>query len=124
MHRLAIGARRESPYARPLMRRQRGLLLGFLTVILILGGAEAQAQLVSVGVAKNAIGVLIVTRSDGRTERLRGRGAMPLYEGDKLMTGPGAKAIIELHDGTRCALNEQTTFVIRSRWQRGRPRPG
>ncbi len=118
MGRLAIEAGRKPTHPRPPMVRQRRVHLGFLTVILILGGAGAQAQLVSVGVAKNAIGELTVTRSDGRTERLRGRGAMPLYEGDELMTGPGAKAIIELHDGTRVALNEQTAFVIRSRWQR------
>lgn len=74
--------------------------------------------MVSVGVAKNAIGVLIVTRADGRMERLQGHGAMPLYDGDELKTGAETKALIELHDGTRCAMNEETTFVIRSRWHR------
>lgn len=100
------------------MPRQRGLLLGLITAILILGGFEAQAQLVSVGMAKNATGVLLVTRSDGRTERLRGQGVMPLFEGDELKTGSEAKALIEFHDGTRCALNEKTTLVIRFRQHR------
>ena len=116
---LAIEAARES-LLRPAKRRPPRLLPAFVTVILILGGAGAQAQVVSVGVANNAIGLLIVTRSDGRSERLTGKGAMPLYEGDELKTGPGAKAYIELHDGTECALNEQTTFVIRSRVHRKR----
>jgi len=68
-----------------------------------------------VGLAKNAIGVLYVTRSDGRSERLQGKGSFPLFEGDELRTGPGAKALIELTDGTRAALNELTTLQIRSR---------
>lgn len=115
---LAAEAMRDCSCTRLAMRRQQGLLQGLVTAILIFSVAEAQAQVVSVGVAKNAIGILLVTRSDGRVERLHGQGAMPLFEGDELKTGPGAKAVIEFHDGTRCALNEHTTFVIRSRWQR------
>lgn len=109
---------RECWYARQVMRRPRRILLGFFTVILIIGGSGSQAQVVSVAVAENAIGVLLVMRSDGRTERLEGRGAMPLYEGDELRTNPDAKALVKFHDGTRCALNMGTTVVIGSRWDR------
>lgn len=109
---------RESWYAHQVMYRPRRILLAFLTAILIIGGSGSQAQVVSVAVAENAIGVLIVIRSDGRTERLEGEGALPLYEGDELRTGPDAKARVKFHDGTRCALNMGTTVVIGSRWDR------
>jgi ferric-dicitrate binding protein FerR (iron transport regulator) len=100
------------------MHRQCKFWLGPLVAALVLVGTAAQAQIASVGVARNAIGVLLVTRSTGQSERLQGKGAMPLFEGDELKTGPGAQALIEFHDGTRLALNEQTTLVIRSRQHR------
>jgi FecR-like protein len=96
----------------------RGVLAGLLASVLLFAAAVAHAQSVSVGVAKNAIGELKIIRSDGRSEILRGPGALPLYPGDKLHTGPGAKALIEFHDGTRCALNGGTEFAIQQRWQR------
>jgi len=91
-----------------------------LVGLLVLASPEVHAQPAKVGVATNAIGVLLVTRSDGTKERLQGKGALPLYEADELQTEAGAQALIELNDGTRIALNEQTTFVLRSR----RPREG
>lgn len=91
-----------------------------LVTLLVLTSAPVRAQPATLGVAKNAIGVLLVTRSDGTQERLKGKGALPLYEADELKTGTKSQALIELHDGTRIALNEQTTFVLRAR----RPREG
>lgn len=117
MGRFGEEAGRECWYARQVMRRPRRILLGFFTAILISGGSVSQAQVVSVAVAENATGVLDVIRSDGRTEQLKGQGAMPLYEGDELWT-IDAKARVKFHDGTRCALNEGTTVVIGSRWDR------
>lgn len=98
-------------------RRLRRPVMVLAAAVLILGGQAARAQIPSVGVARNALGVLLVTHTDGRSERLQGKGALPLFEGDELKTGPGAQALIEFTDGTRVAINEQTTFVIRSRQQ-------
>lgn len=88
-----------------------------LVALLVLSSAPIHAQPATLGVAKNAIGVLLVTRSDGTQERLQGKGTLPLYEADELKTGTGSQALVELHDGTRIALNEHTTFVIRARRQ-------
>lgn len=73
-----------------------------------------------VGEAQNATGTLQVTRSDGIEERLRGKGALPLYEGDTLSTGPDSRALIEFRDGVRVALDTQTRFIILSRWEKAK----
>ena len=73
-----------------------------------------------VGEAQNAIGTLQVTRSDGIEERLRGKGTLPLYEGDTLSTGPDSRALIEFRDGVRVALDTQTRFMILSRWEKAK----
>jgi ferric-dicitrate binding protein FerR (iron transport regulator) len=101
----------------PAICRAHGRLLAFVVCLIMIGGVEAQAQLASVAVAKNAVGVLLVTRSDGRTERLQGKGVLPLFEGDELKTGAGAQALIQFSDGTQLALNEETTMTIRPRRQ-------
>jgi hypothetical protein len=71
-----------------------------------------------VGVAKNAVGTLLVTHVDGIEERLRGKGALVLYEGDVLSTGADSRALIELRDGTRLGLDYQTRALILSRWEK------
>jgi len=76
------------------------------------------AQLAPVGTAENAVGTLIVRRGDGRVDSLRGKGSLPLFEGDECRTEKGARAFIKLADGTQIAMNEETTFVIRSRTER------
>lgn len=73
----------------------------------------------SVGAVRNALGVLLVTRVDGSSVRLQGKEDLQLFEGDELKTGPGTRALIELADGTRVALNEQTTSLLRSRRDEG-----
>jgi len=98
---------------------RRGTFLAAAVAATALGGAAARAQLQPVGTAKNAVGVLVVTRTDGRSVRLQGKGSLDLFEGDKLETGEKAQAIIELKDGTQIALNERTTFVVLSRQPRG-----
>jgi hypothetical protein len=57
-------------------------------------------QLASVGHAENAVGTLVVRHADGTKEELRGRGSLPLREGDELRTGRGSKAFVRLADGT------------------------
>jgi len=78
------------------------------------------AQLTIVGHAQNAVGTLIVKRADGRVDQLRGRGSLPLYEGDECRTERGSKALIRFADGTQVALNEGTTFLLRGRTERAR----
>lgn len=78
------------------------------------------AQLASVGNAENAVGTLIVRHADGRVDQLRGKGSLPLYEGDECRTEKASRAYIKLADGTQIAMNEETTFVIRSRTERTR----
>ena len=76
------------------------------------------AQLPGVGTAENAIGTLIVRRADGRLDQLRGKGSLPLYEGDECKTERASQAFIRLADGTQVAMNENTTFIVRSRTER------
>lgn len=83
------------------------------------GGLVLVAQLVSVGHAENAVGTLVVRRADGRVDQLRGRGSLPLFEGDELKTERGSKALVRLADGTQLAMNEETTFMVRGRTERG-----
>ena len=80
----------------------------------------ALAANIVVGVAKNAVGTLLVTHVDGVEERLRGKGALVLYEGDVLSTGADSRALIELRDGTRLGLDYQTRALILSRWEKGK----
>ena len=94
-------------------RRRSELLVAIIAGLVFLAIPEARAQ--EVGTAKNAIGVLLITRANGTSVRLQGKGDLKLFEGDELKTGPGAQALIEFADGTRVAINEQTTFLIRSR---------
>lgn len=72
------------------------------------------------GTAENALGTLVVRRADGRVERLRGPGALALHAGDECRTEKGSRALIRLADGTRLAMNEETTFTLRAREERGR----
>ncbi len=78
----------------------------------------AFAQGTQVGTAQNAIGVLIVVRSDGIEDRLQGKGSLQLFEGDVLRTEPASQALIEFKEGIQVALNENTTFRVLSRWEK------
>jgi len=91
-------------------------VLGCVTWALLPSGALAQG--VPVGTAQNATGTLVVVRTDGIEHRLRGRGALPLYEGDVLRTEPGGQALVQLRPGMLVALNEKTALKILSRWEK------
>lgn len=82
--------------------------------------SEALAQSLLVATGRNAIGTLVVTRSDGIEDRLRGEGALQIFEGDVLRTGANGQAMIVLRDGTQVALNENTTMRVLSRWERNK----
>jgi hypothetical protein len=90
-----------------------GLILGF--------AASAEAQGAPVGTATNAIGELVVVRTDGVQQRLQGKGNVPLYEGDVLKTDSNSQAMIEFSEGVTVALNENTSFKLISRWEKGMP---
>jgi hypothetical protein len=93
--------------------------LGLCTWSLLPGGAvPAAAQGVPVGTAQNAVGTLVVVRTDGIEHRLQGRGSLPLFEGDVLRTEAGSQALIQLRPGMPVALNEKTTLKILSRWDK------
>ena len=101
--------------------RHMGAALGAVVLLLPLWGAPpAAAQGTPVGTAQNAIGTLLVVRSDGIEDRLQGKGALPLYEGDVLRTEAATQALIQFRDGVQVALNEGTAFKILSRWEKAR----
>ncbi|HEY7039056.1 MAG TPA: FecR family protein [Methylomirabilota bacterium] len=79
---------------------------------------EALAQGVPVGTAQNAVGTLVVVRTDGIEHRLQGRGSLPLFEGDVLRTEPASQAMVQMRPGTPVALNEKTSLKILSRWEK------
>ena len=82
------------------------------------GGGRAAAQGVPVGSAQNAVGTLVVVRTDGIEHRLQGRGSLPLFEGDVLRTEAASQALIQLRPGIPVALDERTTVKILSRWDK------
>jgi hypothetical protein len=92
--------------------------LGATLVGLAAAPRPAQAQGQPVGTAQNAVGTLVVVRTDGIEHRLQGRGSLPLFEGDVLRTEPASQALIQLRPGTPVALNEKTTIKILSRWDK------
>ena len=78
--------------------------LGVWTWSLLPGATlPAAAQGVPVGTAQNAVGTLVVVRTDGIEHRLQGRGSLPLFEGDVLRTEAGGQALIQLRPGMRYA---------------------
>ena len=83
--------------------------------------ALAQAQNTPIGAAVNAIGTLTIVRSDGVQQRLQGKGAVPLYDGDVLQTDGNSQALIEFKEGIQVALNESTSFKLLSRWEQDKP---
>ncbi len=89
---------------------------------LMVGGPElALAQNAPVGTATNAIGELVIVRTDGVQQRLQGKGNVPLYEGDVLKTDSSSQALIEFAEGIQVALNENTSFKLLSRWEKDKP---
>ena len=88
-------------------------------LVAVMGGPRlAAAQGQPVGTAQNAVGTLVIVRTDGIEHRLQGKGSLPLYEGDVLRTEPASQALIQLRPGTPVALNEKTTIKILSRWDK------
>lgn len=103
------------------MRAMRGGLVaaGVVAVLALVGGPRpAGAQGQPVGTAQNAVGTLVVVRTDGIEHRLQGKGSLPLFEGDVLRTESASQALIQLRPSTPVALNEKTSLKILSRWDK------
>jgi len=81
----------------------------------------AWADNAPIGTATNAVGTLVIVRTDGVQQRLQGKGNLPLYEGDVLKTDASSQALIEFKEGVSVALNENTQFKLLSRWEKDMP---
>lgn len=92
-------------------------ICGMALCISVLSTSQVHAAEESVGNAVNAIGEFTVFRTDGIQEQLEGKGSLPLYEGDRVKTGKGSQALMEFSNGIQVALNEDTDFLILSRWE-------
>jgi hypothetical protein len=101
-------------------RRWVGIVPGVLLAVLLawLPSAESATTAPTVGTPKNAIGTHLVIHSDGIEERLRGQGALAVYEGDVLSTGADSRALIELRDGTQVGFDRATRARLLSRWEK------
>lgn len=82
---------------------------------------SAFADNTPIGTATNAVGTLVIIRTDGVQQRLQGKGNVPLYEGDVLKTDAGSQALIAFSEGIEIALNEDTSFKLLSRWEKDKP---
>jgi hypothetical protein len=103
-----------------LPRLTRPLLSGICGMAMCLGffsTSQVYAAEVLVGNAINAVGDFTVFRTDGIQEQLEGKGSLPLYEGDRVKTGKGSQGLLEFTNGIQVALNEDTDFLILSRWE-------
>ena len=99
----------------------RGSALLVMGLVLLFTSTDVRGARLdnTIGVVKNARGSLVIIRGAGTQDRVKGSAILPLFEGDELRSESGCQAVIEFHDGTRIALNEQTTFIIRSRPAKG-----
>lgn len=106
-----------------LPRLTRQILFGMCGMALCLGvvsTSQVQAADELAANAINAIGDFTVFRTDGIQEQLEGKGSLPLYEGDRVKTGKGSQALMEFTNGVQLALNENTDFLILSRWEKSK----
>ena len=72
------------------------------------------------GTVKNAIGELVAVRTDGVETRLRGRGALRVFEGDVLRMDGRGQALIETEEGILVGLNGDAVVQLLTRWEKER----
>jgi ferric-dicitrate binding protein FerR (iron transport regulator) len=98
----------------------KGILsVGMLICLASVESSGSQAK--SVGQAVNAVGSILVVRDDGIQESLQGTGSLPLFDGDTLKTEQGNQGSIVFDNGVQVAINEDTEFMIISRWEKDKP---
>ncbi len=90
----------------------------FLIVLPLFLSTHISAQSTPVATGKNAIGTLLVIRTDGIEERLQGEGSLRIFEGDVLKTETQGQGLIVFPNGIQVALNENTSLKILSRWEK------
>lgn len=98
---------------------RQALVIAFAVVIFDLSWlADLGAQSALLGQALYSTGTLIVQRPDGIEDRLRGRGAMNLFELDILRTEANSQALLDFDGGTQIGLNESTVVLLVTRWEK------
>lgn len=86
--------------------------------LLAVPASTGVAQSLVAGTARNAVGVLVAVRTDGVETRLRGRGAMRIFEGDLLRMEGRGQALIETEEGILVGLNGDAVVQVLSRWEK------
>ena len=98
--------------------RARAPLIALALVVFPASGGIAQS--VVAGTAKNVIGELVAVRTDGVETRLRGRGALRIFEGDVLRMDGRGQALIETEEGILVGLNGDAVVQVLTRWEKER----
>lgn len=104
-----------------MIQRQVLIAVMLIAVLNLAPVPSAVADNTPIGTATNAVGTLVIIRTDGVQQRLQGKGNIPLYEGDVLKTDASSQALINFSEGIEVALNEDTSFKLLSRWEKDRP---
>jgi hypothetical protein len=97
-------------------RRARAPLIALALLVVPASGGVAQS--VVAGTAKNAVGQLVAVRTDGVETRLRGRGALRVFEGDVLRMDGQGQALIEMEEGILVGLNGDVVVEVLTRWEK------
>jgi hypothetical protein len=100
--------------------RTRGLLVALTLALGACPDVPALAQAFLAGTAQRANGVLVVVRADGVENRVQGRRALQVFEGDTLRIDGKGEALIETSEGIQVALAGNTVVKILSRWEKGK----
>ncbi len=94
--------------------------LALALALVVSSESPAPAQSYQAGLAKNASGLLVAVRTDGTESRLRGRGALQLFEGDTVRVDGDGQALIETDEGIQVVLNGNAAVKLLSRWEKGK----
>jgi hypothetical protein len=100
--------------------RRGGLFVALALAVVVFPRATVFSQSFPAGMAKNASGTLVAVRTDGTESRLRGRGALQLFEGDTLRVEGDGQALVETDEGIQVVLNSNAAVKILSRWEKGK----
>jgi len=102
------------------LRFNRKTLLSYVTLLWGLcafGISPVQASQEVIGHAIKSVGEFTVLRTDGILEQLEGQETLALFEGDILQTAKNSLALLEFSNGIQIVLNQDTNFLILSRWE-------
>jgi ferric-dicitrate binding protein FerR (iron transport regulator) len=82
--------------------------------------SDVRGQSRQLGAARHASGALTVVRAEGIENRLVGGGPLALFEHDVVGTDANSRGVLDVADGSRITLDENTTCKMLYRWERGR----